>query len=222
MDIILQQDFLQSFAMLHNLPAYKYLLIDFDNTLAFTNEANNLAYLRSIEDISQIKVSDEQYQLIVSSMPDRRITKTGFYEIILEILNTGLDVPKIAAYKNKIYPAFMSYIQKNQALIRVLEDIKSNPEIKIILVTNANPRRVIPILDFFNLEGLFDRIFYTNDSLDKYSLVISQLNLNPDDVVIIDDDEHQLNSAKLSGVSGIRLVQINPKEVKNAFTLSST
>ncbi|MBV6533969.1 hypothetical protein, partial [Ursidibacter maritimus] len=73
-----------------------------------------------------------------------------------------------------------------------------------------------------NLEGLFDRIFYTNDSLDKYSLVISQLNLNPDDVVIIDDDEHQLNSAKLSGVSGIRLVQINPKEVKNAFTLSST
>ncbi|MBV6526224.1 HAD hydrolase-like protein [Ursidibacter maritimus] len=208
--------------MLHNLPAYKYLLIDFDNTLAFTNEANNLAYLRSIEDISQIKVSDEQYQLIVSSMPDRRITKTGFYEIILEILNTGLDVPKIAAYKNKIYPAFMSYIQKNQALIRVLEDIKSNPEIKIILVTNANPRRVIPILDFFNLEGLFDRIFYTNDSLDKYSLVISQLNLNPDDVVIIDDDEHQLNSAKLSGVSGIRLVQINPKEVKNAFTLSST
>ncbi|MCT8673017.1 hypothetical protein KZ349_02880, partial [Glaesserella parasuis] len=164
--------------MLDNSLSFKYLLVDFDNTLVFTNEANNLAYRRSIEDIAQMKMSDKQYQLVVSSMPDQRITAAGLYEIISEILNTILDVPKIATYKNKIYPAFISYIQKNDVLIRALENIKSNPEITIILVTNANPRRVIPILDFFDLENLFERIFYTNNSLDKYSLVISQLNLD--------------------------------------------
>ncbi|MCT8748698.1 hypothetical protein KZ479_07905, partial [Glaesserella parasuis] len=103
-----------------------------------------------------------------------------------------------------------------------LENIKSNPEITIILVTNANPRRVIPILDFFDLENLFERIFYTNNSLDKYSLVISQLNLDPDNLIIIDDDQNQLDSAKLSSVSDIRLIKINPIGVKNDFTFSST
>lgn len=208
--------------MLDNSLSFKYLLVDFDNTLVFTNEANNLAYRRSIEDIAQIKMSNKQYQLVVSSMPDQRITATGLYEIISEILNTSLDVPKIATYKNKIYPAFISYIQKNDVLIRALENIKSNPEITIILVTNANPRRVIPILDFFDLESLFERIFYTNNSLDKYSLVISQLNLDPDNLIIIDDDQNQLDSAKLSGVSDIRLIKINPMGVKNDFTFSST
>ncbi|EQA00177.1 phosphoglycolate phosphatase [Glaesserella parasuis SW114] len=208
--------------MLDNSLSFKYLLVDFDNTLVFTNEANNLAYRRSIEDIAQMKISDKQYQLVVSSMPDQRITAAGLYEIISEILNTILDVPKIATYKNKIYPAFISYIQKNDVLIRALENIKSNPEITIILVTNANPRRVIPILDFFDLENLFERIFYTNNSLDKYSLVISQLNLDPDNLIIIDDDQNQLDSAKLSGVSDIRLIKINPIGVKNDFTFSST
>lgn len=208
--------------MLDNSLSFKYLLVDFDNTLVFTNEANNLAYRRSIEDIAQMKMSNKQYQLVVSSMPDQRITATGLYEIISEILNTSLDVPKIATYKNKIYPAFISYIQKNDVLIRALENIKSNPEITIILVTNANPRRVIPILDFFGLESLFERIFYTNNSLDKYSLVISQLNLEPDNLIIIDDDQNQLDSAKLSGVSDIRLIKINPMGVKNDFTFSST
>lgn len=208
--------------MLDNSLSFQYLLVDFDNTLVFTNEANNLAYRRSIEDIAQMKMSDKQYQLVVSSMPDQRITAAGLYEIISEILNTILDVPKIATYKNKIYPAFISYIQKNDVLIRALENIKSNPEITIILVTNANPRRVIPILDFFDLESLFERIFYTNNSLDKYSLVISQLNLDPDNLIIIDDDQNQLDSAKLSGVSDIRLIKINPMGVKNDFTFSST
>lgn len=208
--------------MLDNSLSFKYLLVDFDNTLVFTNEANNLAYRRSIEDIAQMKMSDKQYQLVVSSMPDQRITAAGLYEIISEILNTILDVPKIATYKNKIYPAFISYIQKNDVLIRALENIKSNPEITIILVTNANPRRVIPILDFFDLENLFERIFYTNNSLDKYSLVISQLNLEPDNLIIIDDDQNQLDSAKLSSVSDIRLIKINPIGVKNDFTFSST
>ncbi|CAM2879336.1 HAD hydrolase-like protein [Glaesserella parasuis] len=208
--------------MLDNSLSFKYLLVDFDNTLVFTNEANNLAYRRSIEDIAQMKMSDKQYQLVVSSMPDQRITAAGLYEIISEILNTILDVPKIATYKNKIYPAFISYIQKNDVLIRALENIKSNPEITIILVTNANPRRVIPILDFFDLENLFERIFYTNNSLDKYSLVISQLNLDPDNLIIIDDDQNQLDSAKLSSVSDIRLIKINPIGVKNDFTFSST
>ncbi|MCT8748344.1 hypothetical protein KZ479_05960, partial [Glaesserella parasuis] len=96
--------------MLDNSLSFKYLLVDFDNTLVFTNEANNLAYRRSIEDIAQMKMSDKQYQLVVSSMPDQRITAAGLYEIISEILNTILDVPKIATYKNKIYPAFISYI----------------------------------------------------------------------------------------------------------------
>lgn len=208
--------------MLDNSLGFKYLLVDFDNTLVFTNEANNLSYRRSIEDVAQMKMSNKQYQLVVSSMPDQRITATGLYEIISEILNTSLDVPKIATYKNKIYPAFISYIQKNDVLIRALENIKSNPEITIILVTNANPRRVIPILDFFDLESLFERIFYTNNSLDKYSLVISQLNLDPDNLIIIDDDQNQLDSAKLSGVSDIRLIKINPMGVKNDFTFSST
>lgn len=187
---------------------FKYLLIDLDNTLVFTNEANNLAYRRAIEDIAQIKISDEQYRLIISSMSDGRITEIGFYDIIFEILNMGLDVPKIAAYKNKIYPAFISHIQKNEVLISLLETAKANPYITTILVTNANPRRVIPILDFFNLERLFDRIFYTNGSSNKYPLVISQLGLELDSLVIMDDDQHQLRLAKLFGVSEDRLKKI--------------
>ncbi|MCT8778488.1 hypothetical protein KZ409_09960, partial [Glaesserella parasuis] len=61
-----------------------------------------------------------------------------------------------------------------------------------------------------------------NNSLDKYSLVISQLNLDPDNLIIIDDDQNQLDSAKLSSVSDIRLIKINPIGVKNDFTFSST
>lgn len=194
--------------MSNNIPAFKYLLIDFDNTLVFTNESNNLAYRRAIEDIAQIKISDEQYRLIISSMSDGRITEIGFYDIIFEILNMGLDVPKIAAYKNKIYPAFISHIQKNEILISLLETAKANPYITTILVTNANPRRVIPILDFFNLERLFDRILYTNGSSNKYPLVISQLGLELDSLVIMDDDQHQLRLAKLFGVSEDRLKKI--------------
>lgn len=196
------------FVMSNNIPAFKYLLIDFDNTLVFTNESNNLAYRRAIEDIAQIKISDEQYRLIISSMSDGRITEIGFYDIIFEILNMGLDVPKIAAYKNKIYPAFISHIQKNEILISLLETAKANPYITTILVTNANPRRVIPILDFFNLERLFDRILYTNGSSNKYPLVISQLGLELDSLVIMDDDQHQLRLAKLFGVSEDRLKKI--------------
>lgn len=196
------------FVMSNNIPAFKYLLIDFDNTLVFTNESNNLAYRRAIEDIAQIKISDEQYRLIISHMYDGRITEKGFYEIILEILNMELDVPKIAAYKNKIYPAFISHTQKNEILISLLETAKANPYITTILATNANPRRVIPILDFFNLERLFDRIFYTNSSSNKYPLVISELGLELDSLVIMDDDQHQLRLAKLFGVSEDRLKKI--------------
>ncbi len=157
----------------------KYLFVDMDGTLIDTDRANNEAY----KSATRIVTGKE---LIYSS---HRITSDSIYGLY------SIDKAEaIISKKNEIYTDFLYLTKVNEDLVElILRSGKSS-----YLVSNCSQTRGEETLKYHLLDSIMERnMFYSGD---KYNKSIHELNINPKEIFVFENEIVQANNAIQAGV----------------------
>ena len=125
----------------------KKYVFNLDNTLFYTDNVNNYKYKISLLtfglDIKLVsKIKRITREVIVKKYPF--ISKKQLHGIINR--------------KEKIYPQFLEQVIPNKKLLRFLNTKKAR---NCILWTSASKKRVISILNYFNIENKFCKLMFS-------------------------------------------------------------
>lgn len=206
---------------LDQIPQNATILVDLDNTLVFTNRANNLAYEKALCDqamcysVEQSGLGRDIYFSIREKLPssEARITKRELLTAYLErkkqsdrkqIKTERKIILSAIKQKKEIYSQFIFSTELNMVLLNYLK--KSNHQ--IILVTKCSRRRAEEMLSYYQLSELFEEKIYCDRKTDKYPYAINYLNQYTNllsgyrlgEVYIIDDDLEELSKAITYGI----------------------
>ena len=174
---------------------HKLAMVDLDNTLVFTMEANALAYRRALAEYG-FALSKEDY----ASRCDGR----AYRDFLPEIM--GADSPFIeAVHERKIalYGECLTAAEPNRPLLDILRAIK--PDYILALVTTASRRNVEAVLERFELTALFDLVVTQEDVRRAkpdpacYNDLIERLGVDRADCVIFEDSASGVQAALASG-----------------------
>lgn len=162
----------------------KAIISDFDGTLVHTLEANFLAY-HEVLTAHGIALTKENYtSLFGLNVKD-----------LIKSLNSGItndEIEKIKHDKALCYPKYFDKIKLNHQLAGFLTSLKDT-EIRLALATTASKNNVKAILDYFSLNTLFEIAVYGEDvdqgkpAPDCYVKCMDRLNVQPDNVLILED-----------------------------------
>jgi beta-phosphoglucomutase-like phosphatase (HAD superfamily) len=180
----------------------KVFVFDLDNTLVFTNEANNLSYIKAIETVLNIefpKFSNRKH----------RIDRSNITQILPEV--TLKDYNEIINLKETLYCDFLFKTELNQPVINLLN--KYSQTNVTVLVTNCKKGRAHQILNHYDLLNKFDNIFYNyrneNSKYEsKVETVINKLNILAEDIILIENDINEIFLAKKNGVLNENVIHI--------------
>ena len=158
----------------------KYLFIDMDGTLIDTDDANNEAY----KSAALIVTGKEMLNC------NHRITSDSVFELY------PVDVAdSIILKKNEIYADFLYLTKVNNELVKLI--LKCGK--KSFLVSNCNRERGEMTLKYHNLDSMMDRnMFYSGD---KYNKSIHDLNINPKEIFVFENEIVQAHNAIMAGVN---------------------
>ena len=173
------------------------LLFDLAGTLINTNLANFLAYKEACYKILGISLSfsPRRFNLIFLE----HILKSENIDIKYDIL------VKIKSLKDEIYNNFIDQTIVNKNLKRIIINFyKTN---KIFLITNANKNRVFQLLKYHSLSAYFFKVFI-NSSLNKYQSIIKTYNLNPNDLVVFENEAIEIQNALDAGILFKNIVKV--------------
>ena len=179
---IFQQEILNS--------PYRNFLVDLDNTLIFTNAANNAAYLSAANSLG--------FPTLFSKHNQFRITRAD-----LTSLSESMQ-QKIIIKKQKIYHSFLNQTILNKALFQLLKN--SNRD--VFLVSNADENRANSLIEYHHLHDLFKEKIFCPSIPNKYEVALKRLNLLPNSVLIVDDDKLQRQQAATLGLQTSQLYLI--------------
>lgn len=133
------------------------IFVDFDNTLVFTDKANNAAYVEAI------KTFLPEFDMSTFSSI-KRLTKQDISAVLGRMYSDEI-IQGILTMKNQIISKF-SYLNKvNLPLVSLLQRFKE--VCPVTLVTVGNRYRVESMLDFHGLSHLFVQKIYLNSVEEK-------------------------------------------------------
>ncbi|MDG6895976.1 HAD family hydrolase [Volucribacter amazonae] len=179
------------------------ILVDFDNTLFFTDEANNNAYKQAI--IYYVPNFDLG---IFSGI--KRITGKDIKFILNNELNKSV-LDKIISHKRMIVNNYIDMNVINKNLYDLLYKLKDDNF--IFLVTCGNVERVYSIIKYFNLEFLFSKFIFSKCDDYKYNDIIN-IN-NSTKVILFEDNINNLIKASDLGAKKEKLFYVNKNKIIN-------
>ncbi len=158
-----------------------------------------------------IGVSLEDYQKISKELKNRvtsgEITLLEMYAEIVQVLGKNVDPQEILDFHLKIYVETST--EKNPDMLDLIEKLKKN--YKVVALTNTE----IEIADYNKEHGLFDHFekAYTSTDLkcrkpnqEIYDKVLSDLGVNVEDVLFIDNDPVYLEGSERAGWPSVLFV----------------
>jgi len=178
----------------------KILFFDLDGTLVETNHANFLAYNKAINTILNKNI---RYN------PDERFTRkklrTTFPYMTKAQLNNIIEI------KEKFYKDFLSKTKLNQKVYNLLN--KYSKTNKTILVTNCRKNRALMILQHYNLEKKFEKLFFRqidkNKKVNKFKKTISYLDIIPQNIIVFDNNQSEISDAIDAGIPQENIIIID-------------
>lgn len=156
------------------------IFVDLDGTLVATDKANNLAYQQAVSEVLGSSLSTDS----------ERITAEKIEELLgerNEIFNRVIQRKKI------LYPNFLSQTWVNKPLLQYLK--KAILVYPIYLITNSEKNRANETLVFHSVLAMFTDIFYCKSIENKYQYVIEQLDVNPHNILVFENDMNEINKA---------------------------
>ena len=171
------------------------LLFDMDGTLVDTDFANFLSYKKAIKLVIGLD-KEIQYN------PKERFNRTTLKTVVPNLTETEYE--KIIQQKDENYKEHLSQTKLNKPVADILlQYSKTN---KTVLVTNCREDRALMTLNYYNLTDKFSNLIFkqisNNESrMNKFKNAISSLNLSAQTVVVFENEQQEIEDAKLAGIS---------------------
>ncbi|MBS9779297.1 MAG: hypothetical protein KGV51_01590 [Moraxellaceae bacterium] len=175
------------------------ILVDLDETLVYSNMANNFAYQQAVKQVLHI-----DFVINNSRITSKNIT--NFIDI------STRELQAIIKYKQKIYPQFIDKTMVNDELKQFLQDIKQI--CPLYLVTKSEIGRAKQLLEFHQLSELFTDKFFCKNENNKYQYTINKLQHNFQKIFIFEDSEIEIKQALLMQIPQENIFHISQEELK--------
>ena len=118
---------------------------------------------------------------------------------------------KIARLVNKpaatIRTEWQEYIKIDKDVVEMIRKLKT--KYKIGLCTNAFSTFLVPILDKFELRGLFDAMVISDEighvkpEREMFTAILTRLGVSAENAILIDDQGRNIEGAKHVGIEGV-------------------
>lgn len=165
-----------------------FFIFDLDNTLVYTDSANNMAYKEAIQVVMNINY-------ITSD--NKRITRIELPNMLPECSHEQFS--KIILYKEKVYPKYFSQTTLNTNLLKLLILLHTN-RCETILLTESRRNRAIALCEYHGLMKYFSHCFFLENynGKSKYCF-LSELGINAADCVLFENGKKhiQIDSIKI-------------------------
>ena len=179
----------------------KYLIIDLDGTLVFSNEANFKAYEMAFHTFG-IPLQRKQFESLMGM---------GFEDMLKSVapdLNAS-DQLLLKERKASFYKQELHLIKKNEPLIQFLNSLKNHHSISI--VTSASKKNAPSVLEYFQLKDWFDVMIFGDDvkhhkpNPEGYFLCLDKLNAKSDECLAFEDSSIGIEAAKQAGLQVLKI-----------------
>ncbi|MCS6905642.1 MAG: HAD hydrolase-like protein [Bacteroidia bacterium] len=177
------------------------LLFDMDGTLVDTNLANFLAYKKAIQELFEL-------EYFIPYNPYIRFNSNTLKRI-LPYLNQA-TYEKIALTKEKYYVEYLEKTKLNEEITNLL--LRYSKTNTTILVTNSKRNRAILTLKYHGVLDKFSYCYFgqevqTNTN-NKYQNVIESLKILPQNIIVFEDEEEQIQNAIDAGIPQENIIQV--------------
>ena len=179
----------------------KLIIVDFDNTLFFTNNINFKSY-QKVFNYYNIKLTKKNFDTHAG------LSKQLFYRKIFR--KKPFAVKTVFDMKKKFYKKNINLIKPNYLLIDFLKKIK-NQKVKIALVSNASRYSINLVLKKFKMRNFFNAIL-TSDDVRKtkpspyaFKKILKMLKIDSKNSIVIDDNKIGLIAAKKCNIQSMIL-----------------
>lgn len=165
-----------------------FFIFDLDNTLVYTDSANNMAYIEAIQVVMNISFINSDI---------KRITRIELANMLPECSQEQLS--KIILYKENIYPNYLDQTTLNTNLLKLLVLLHKN-RCETILLTECRRNRAIALCEYHGLMKYFSQYYFLENynGKSKYYF-LSELGINAADCVLFENGKKhiQIDSIKI-------------------------
>lgn len=172
-------------------------MVDLDGTLIDTLEANYHAYKEALNEYG-FDITRDQYA--------QKCDGRSYRDFLPEVLGGDMFyIEVIHERKIDFYEKCLKYAKVNYHLVNILRAIKA--DYYIALVTTASKKNTMSILQYFELENLFDRIVTQEDvevckpAPDCYIETRQWFGVKTENTIIFEDSPSGILAAQGSGCS---------------------
>lgn len=186
----------------------KLAIFDLDGTLFNTSKVNFMAYARAIRQNGFIMDLDSSQFLDISSGRD--------FNFFLPQLVPGIseqEIQRVHQSKQDFYGQYLQFAIKNEHLFSIISALAST--YLIALVTTASIKNVRDLLNYFEVNELFDYIISKEDvkvqkpSPEGFLKAIESARVSINDVLIFEDSDVGIEAAKSSGAKFVKVYGFN-------------
>lgn len=180
----------------------KLIILDFDGTLASTEEANMQGYVLALRE-EGIELDIEEYK--------RRYFGMRCPEFLREIgISNAADIDRIRRRKIELYPTLFDTVRLNEPLWNFVQDFRKKGG-KVWIVSTSQIENITNAMRHLGIEGMVDGILTSRDvtepkpSPEAFLKAISIEGVTPAETLIFEDSMVGLQAAAASGAAYIKV-----------------
>ena len=180
----------------------KLIILDFDGTLATTEEANMGAYVLALRE-EGIELDIAEYK--------RRYFGMRCEEFLSELgLSTAEDIDRVRRRKIELYPTLFDSVHLNEPLWNFVQDFRSKGG-KVWIVSTSQIENITNAMRHLGIEGKVDGVLTSRDviepkpSPEAFLKAMNIEGVTPAETLIFEDSLVGLEAAAASGASYIKV-----------------
>ena len=180
----------------------RLIILDFDGTLASTEEANMQAYVLALRE-EGIELDVDEYK--------RRYFGMRCPEFLREIgITNEEDIDRIRRRKIELYPTQFDTVKLNEPLWNFVQDFRAKGG-KVWIVSTGQIENVTNVMRHLGIEGKVDGVLTSRDvvepkpSPDAFLKAMQAEGVTPAETLIFEDSMVGLEAAEASGASYIKV-----------------
>lgn len=180
----------------------RLIILDFDGTLAATEEANMQAYLLALRE-EGIELDTEEYR--------RRYFGMRCPEFLREIgITNEEDIDRVRRRKIELYPTQFSSVRLNEPLWNFVQDFRSQGG-KVWVASTGQVENITNAMRYLGIEGRVDGILTSRDvvepkpSPEVFLKVMEREGVTPAETLIFEDSLVGIAAAEASGANYVKV-----------------
>ena len=172
-------------------------IFDLDNTLIYSDAANNLAYKEAVRNVVNGDLR----------IDGGRITRGDIAARFPKLSVAQLS--KIIAAKESLYPQYFDRTLLNPALLSILKQLAANQK-RTILLTYGGKNRALQLLEYYGIGKYFSEKYFKEDfsTMSKYKFATDVLELNSRKIVLFENETEGQREAVSDGFSVHNIIKI--------------